>query len=28
LSLSGNPSITMDLNPNALYYTLKATLIQ
>jgi hypothetical protein len=28
LNLGGNPSITMDLNPNALYYTLKATLIQ
>jgi hypothetical protein len=28
LDLNGNPSITMDLNPNALYYTLKATLIQ
>jgi hypothetical protein len=28
LSLGGNPSITMDLNPNALYYVLKATLLQ
>lgn len=28
LDLGGNPALTMDLNPNALYYTLKATLIQ
>jgi hypothetical protein len=28
LDLGGNPSMTMDLNPNALYYVLKAALIQ
>jgi len=28
LSLGGNPAIEMDLNPNALYYVLKASLIQ
>ena len=28
LSIGGNPKIIMDLNPNALYYVLKATLLQ
>lgn len=28
LSLSGNPTIEMDLNPNALYYVFKASLLQ
>jgi hypothetical protein len=28
LSLNGNPGIEMDLNPNALYYVLKASLLQ
>jgi hypothetical protein len=28
LSLNGTPGIEMDLNPNALYYVLKATLVQ
>jgi Flp pilus assembly protein TadG len=28
LSLGGNPTVEMDLNPNALYYVLKASLLQ
>jgi hypothetical protein len=28
LTLGGNPGIEMDLNPNALYYVLKASLLQ
>jgi hypothetical protein len=28
LSLGGNSQIEMDLNPNALYYVLKASLLQ
>ncbi|HEV2383063.1 MAG TPA: Tad domain-containing protein [Terriglobia bacterium] len=28
LSMAGNPTIEMDLNPNALFYVLKATLLQ
>lgn len=27
-SFTGNPGIEMDLNPNALYYVLKASLLQ
>ena len=28
LYLHGNPSLEMDLNPNALYYVIKASLLQ